>query len=315
MIFSFAPLEGITLFSFRNVHHEFFPGIDKYYTPFLVANQTKKFKSKEKRELFPENNEGLCVVPQILTNKADEFLWALKTISDYGYSEINFNLGCPSPTVVTRRKGAGMLQDPYHLDRFLEEVFTSVDKDPDLKDLKITIKTRSGFWEQEEAKELLRIYNRYPIHELILHPRVQKDGYSNHPDWDTFGMFLSDCRHPLCYNGDINTVEDYEELIRRFPSLERVMIGRGLVRNPSLVQEIQGGERYSQQLLWKYQKAMFDAYLLAIDRESDVVHKMKEIWTFQKDLLPNHERAIKNIRKSKTRSQYEEAIRPMFTEL
>ena len=330
-----APMEGLTLFPFRQVHHDFFPGISKYYTPFLVANQTLHFKKKEIRELLPDNNKGICVVPQVLTNKPDEFLWAVRTIQGYGYTEINLNLGCPSPTVVTRGRGAGMLADTENLDRFFEAVFNEMTAAPETYQARISVKTRTGM-EEHCPKELMEIYNRYPICELIIHPRRRVDQYQGTPDWDVFEEMLEKSEHPVCYNGEINTVEDHQRLKERFPDLQAVMIGRGLIRDPALAQKIEkyNGQGYMEhpqenagksedsadysdkstdftdtRLLWSYQKELCHRYAEAIDGERDVVAKMKEVWSFMADLFPENKKGLKQIRKAKTYEQYEEGVR------
>ena len=333
-------MEGLTLFPFRQVHHDFFPGISKYYTPFLVANQTLHFKKKEIRELLSDNNKGICVVPQVLTNKPDEFLWAVRTIQGYGYTEINLNLGCPSPTVVTRGRGAGMLADTENLDRFFEAVFNEMTAAPETYQARISVKTRTGM-EEHCPKELMEIYNRYPICELIIHPRRRVDQYQGTPDWDVFEEMLEKSEHPVCYNGEINTVEDHQRLKERFPDLQAVMIGRGLIRDPALAHKIEkyNGQGYMEhpqenagksedsadysdkstdftdtRLLWSYQKELCHRYAEAIDGERDVVAKMKEVWSFMADLFPENKKGLKQIRKAKTYEQYEEGVRRIMEE-
>ena len=237
-----APMEGLTTYPFRQVHHSFFPGIEKYFTPFLVANQTLHFKKKEIRELLPENNAGLHVVPQVLTNKAEEFLWAVRTIQGYGYEEINLNLGCPSPTVVTRGRGAGFLADQDRLDRFFDAVFEEMGKDSAQYHAKISIKTRTGLESHAESAGLMRIFNRYPICELIIHPRRRVDFYKGRADLDVFAQMMEESIHPVCCNGDINTPEDYQRIKERFPDLPSMMIGRGLIRDPALAVKIRAAE-------------------------------------------------------------------------
>ena len=246
----FAPLEGITGYSYRNAHHRLFTGIDRYYTPFVAPNYTHHFKGKEKADVAPENNTDLPLVPQILSNRAEDFLWAAGELYDLGYREINLNLGCPMPTVVRKKRGAGQLADLDALDRFLEEICEGMDSQYGLRDttdavsdrgaaasgaemysnpaiagsadekgqgkeqssLRFSVKTRIGVEDTSRAADLLRIYNRYPICELTVHPRTQKDMYKNVPDLNVFGMFLEESVHPVVYNGDINSMEDLAAL-------------------------------------------------------------------------------------------------------
>ena len=173
MEFYFAPMEGITGYIYRNAHHRFFPGTDKYFTPFLSPNQNRALNPKEVRDVLPENNEGIYIVPQILTNQADFFLRAAKELKEcYGYEEVNLNLGCPSGTVVSKGKGAGFLADPGGLDAFFDQVYAKAD-------VKVSVKTRIGLSSPEEFYGILDIFNRYPLHELIIHPRVRSEEHTS----------------------------------------------------------------------------------------------------------------------------------------
>lgn len=240
----FAPMEGITSYAFRQVHHRFFPGMDRYYTPFLAATQTHSFKKKEIREILPENNQRLLIIPQILGNHAEDCLAAIRTLASYGYRDINFNLGCSMPQVANRGRGAGFLGKPEQLDAFFEELFDGMRKDETLAEagVGLSVKTRIGDKDPGEAADLLAIYNRYPIKELIVHPRLRTDLYKNTPDLGVFNMFYEDCHHPLCYNGDILSLAAYQEICSRFPNLQAVMLGRGLIMDPSLAEQIREAE-------------------------------------------------------------------------
>ena len=187
-----APMEGITGEVYRRAYHTFFEPMDKYFTPFLNPNPKGKFSRQEWNEILPENNEGMYTVPQILTNRAEDFIRLARQLKEFGYEEVNLNLGCPSKTVVNRKRGSGFLFYPDELNHFLAEVF-------DQLDMKISIKTRSGKYDQEEFEELLDIYNQYPLEELILHPRVQQDYYKNKPDWTTFAYACRNSKNPLVY--------------------------------------------------------------------------------------------------------------------
>jgi tRNA-dihydrouridine synthase len=180
MNFYFAPMEGLTGYIYRNAHNTFFNSkINKYFAPFIQANQSESFKARELNDLLPEHNEGISVVPQILTNRAKDFIHTSKKLKALGYKEINLNLGCPSKTVVTKNRGSGFLEKTKELDEFLEEIFTSFISE-------ISIKTRIGIENEEEFYELLDIYNKYPIKELIIHPRLQQDFYQNKPNLAIF---------------------------------------------------------------------------------------------------------------------------------
>ena len=228
----FAPLEGITGYLYRNAHYDHFSGVDKYFTPFLSPNQNRALNPKEIRDVLPENNKEIPLVPQILTNRGEFFLRAARELEErYGYEEVNLNLGCPSRTVTAKGKGAGFLAEREALDCFFQEVFEKIR-------IRVSVKTRIGMDEPEEFRHLMKIFNKYPLHELIIHPRVQKDYYDNLPDWKAFGEAMRMSRNPVCYNGDIFTVEDFRRFRREFPEADKVMLGRGLLRNPLLAEEI-----------------------------------------------------------------------------
>ena len=226
-----APLEGLTTYIFRNTHAKYFGKMDKYYTPFLSLHKEKEFSHKERQEILPENNEGLWVVPQVLTNSAEDFLKAAGKLKALGYEEVNINLGCPSGTVVPKGKGAGMLAEPERLEQFLTEVFENTP-------LKISIKTRLGMTDEAEWSRLLEIYNRFPLEELIVHVRVREDYYKKPVRPEAFAYTMEQSKCPVCYNGDIFAVEDYVALTKKFPNLPAVMLGRGLLRNPGLAEEM-----------------------------------------------------------------------------
>ena len=211
MEFYFAPLEGITGYLYRNAFEQSYGGVKKYFTPFLTPHTDKSFNTREKNDVLPEHNEGLYVVPQILTNCAEDCIRVARDLQKLGYEEINLNLGCPSGTVVSRGRGAGFLAEPKKLDAFLEQVVS------ELSDMRISVKTRIGVKEPEEFETLLSVYNRYPLEELIIHPRVREDYYKNKPNWEIFEKALQESKNPVCYNGDIFTMQDYQRLCEQMP--------------------------------------------------------------------------------------------------
>lgn len=225
MRYDCAPMEGITGRHFRLAHHRWFGGIDHYYLPFLSPTHTRSFSKKEWQEVLPEHNEGLCVIPQLLTRDADNFLWAAADLAALGYSEVNLNLGCPSGTVVAKGKGSGFLARPQELDAFLDKIFSACP-------IPISIKTRLGLTDPEEFYPLLDIFCRYPVHELIIHPRVQRDFYKLPVRREVFDAVYPDCPLPLCYNGDVYTAQQCGDIAARYPALRAVMLGRGLIAAP-----------------------------------------------------------------------------------
>lgn len=298
--FYLAPLEGITTFIFRNTVREMFGGVDKYYTPFIAPTSSHNFKSRAKRDILPENNRGTPLVPQILTNHAEDFLYTARRLQEYGYTEINLNLGCPSGTVVSKGRGAGFLAEPEALDRFLDEICKGTDA-------ALSIKTRLGKESPEEFKEIIEIYNKYPIHELTIHPRVQKDFYKNMPDLDMFEMALERSRNPVCYNGDIRTCEDYQRLRERFPTVDRIMIGRGMIADPGLVRQIRTGEKLSETERIAFAERLREAYEEIMPGDP-ALYKMKEVWSYMCQDHPDGAKLWKKIKKAGSLSEYNNII-------
>lgn len=299
-----APLEGLTNYVFRNAYAKYFGYVDKYYTPFLSLHKEKEFNHKERQEILPENNKNLWVVPQVLTNSSEDFLRAAHTLKGFGYDEVNINLGCPSGTVVPKCKGAGMLADTARLEHFLEECF---EKTP----VKISIKTRLGMETEEEWEKILTIYNRFPVEELIVHARVREDYYKNPVRLESFGKALAKSKCPVCYNGDIFTVEDYIRLRELFPELEAVMLGRGLLRNPRLAEEIVNTEEVGEkkERVMAFHDELYTSYKQILGGDRNVLFKMKELWSYLIYSFPEKEKQMKKLHKLKTCVEYESWVR------
>ena len=248
-----APLEGITGWIFRSAVHECFGGFDKYFVPFIKPNQMGHFSAREKKDILPDHNLGMYTVPQILTNRAEDFLRTAKKLEEYGYSEVNLNLGCPSRTVVTKGRGSGFLAYPEQLERFLDEIF-------DKCEIRISVKTRLGMDDPREFEYLLEIYNRYPMEELIIHPRVQREFYKNTPHIDAFDRAFDMSVYPVCYNGDIFTPEDYERFRKDHPRADCVMTGRGVLADPALGRRIRGGSPADKAELRRFHDLLYGGY-------------------------------------------------------
>lgn len=307
MEFYFAPMEGVTRHIYRNAYEEYFGKIDKYFAPFLCANQSGNYKTREITDILPENNEGIHLIPQILTNKARDFILAANKIKSLGYDEVNLNLGCPSGTVVSKGKGSGFLAHPEALDEFLEEIFEQVA-------MKISIKTRLGKEEPEEFYQLLEIYNKYPMEELIIHARVQKDFYKNKPNKDMFAEAVRTSKNPICYNGDIFTVDDYRVLVEQFPEVDKVMLGRGLIANPGLVCEILGQDNTDRIVLKRFHDKVYQDYIELFKGDKNALFKMKEIWYYMGNLFKECDKSLKRIKKAQKFSEYEDAVATLFRE-
>ena len=307
MKYYLAPMEGITGHIYRNVYEKYFHNIDKYFTPFIVPNQSLSLKTKELRDLLPENNEGLNVVPQILTNDAEGFILTANKLKQLGYDEINLNLGCPAGTVVSKKRGSGFLAYPDELDKFLDEIYK-------ISDMKISIKTRLGKERSEEFYNLIEIYNKYPLEELIIHPRTREDFYGNKPNLKMFKEALSLSKHPICYNGDIFTTENYNEIVKEFPEIDKVMLGRGVLANPGLIGEIRENNFISKEVLKEFHDEIFENYTILLNEDKNAMYRMKELWGYMSHIFTDNRKYYKKIKKAQKAKDYREAVSRLFEE-
>ncbi len=307
MKYYLAPMEGITGYIYRNAYEKFFHNIDKYFTPFIVANKSKSLKTKELRDVLPENNKNMNIVPQILTNDSEDFIVTSKRLEQLGYNEVNLNLGCPSGTVVSKNRGAGFLALRDELDRFLEEIFT-------LNNMKISIKTRIGKDSSDEFYELIKIYNKYPLEELIIHPRTRNDFYGNKPNLDVFKDALSLNKAEVCYNGDIFTANNYNNLVKEFPKVRKVMLGRGILANPGLIGEIKEGTFIDKKVLKEFHDEILNNYIELFKEEKNAIFRMKELWGYMIYIFSDNKKYAKKIKKAQKLREYNEAVSSLFQE-
>lgn len=302
-----APLEGITGHVFRNAYCTCFGAVDKYFIPFIKPNQHGHLSSRERQDILPENNEGMYAVPQILTNSVEDFVRTAYKLQKYGYQEINLNLGCPSGTVVSKGRGSGFLAFPEELDRFLNAVFEQTD-------VEISIKTRIGKDSPEEFGRLLEIYNQYPVKELIIHPRIQKDVYKNHPNWDVFRKACATSKNPVCYNGDLFSLEAYQRAVNAFPDVDTWMFGRGVLMNPGLCRQIRQGIGLDKETLRRFHDKLYGDYREVLPGARTILFKMKELWSFLAPAFTNYEKYAKKIKKAEKLPVYEETVDALFAE-
>lgn len=299
-----APMEGITGYIFRSNLCKYFGGIDKYFTPFISPCAKGVLGKKVLKDILPENNKGQNLVPQILTNSAEGFITMCKSLEGYGYTEFNLNLGCPSGTVASKGRGAGFLAYPDDLDRFLDVIFKS--------GFRISVKTRIGIKEPLEFYKLMEIYNRYPIHELIIHPRTRKDMYNNKPNTEIYAYALENSKNPLCYNGDIFNKGYYGEFMSMFPQTEKIMIGRGIISDPSLPLAIKEGKTLSKQRLRDLYNGIYEGYAEIMHGSTPLMFKMKELISYMVYSFEGSEKIAKKIKKSKTLAEFDNGIDELF---
>ncbi len=305
MNYYFAPLEGITGYIYRSTYHKYFGGIDKYFTPFISPNKKKICRTREKKDVLPENNQGMVVVPQILTNHADAFLNTANYLQKFGYGEVNLNLGCPVGTVVSKRKGAGFLSEPEQLRQFFGNIF-------DKTNAKISVKTRIGMQTADEFEYLMEIFNEFPIHELIIHPRTREDFYHHLPNMDAFSYGYEKSQSPVCYNGDIFSKLDFDALVKQFPDIENVMFGRGILRYPGIIRLIQNGSVMKKEELRSFHDELYERYKETLYGDKTVLFKMKELWSYMLHSFEYDTKIEKRIKKTQKLTEYETVIRELF---
>lgn len=304
MRYYFAPMEGLTDSIYRRLHHRHFGGVDRYFMPFLSPTMHKTLTHRESRELPAASTEKFAAVPQILTRVPEDFLWAAQQCADRGYDEVNLNLGCPSGTVTAKGKGSGMLRDPEGLDRFLDEIFSACA-------LPISVKTRIGYESPEEFARLLDIFNGYPIRELTVHPRTRKQFYSGNVAMEQFAYAVKFSTNPLCFNGDIQSIGDISNLSSLFPSVDAVMIGRGLIARPGMLSP----DKDNAATLAAFMDDLLESYTVAFGGSRNAMFRLKENWNLILPRFQGSEKLGKQLRKTTDINEYRSICRRIFEEL
>lgn len=302
----FAPLEGITGYIFRNIYNDIYGRIDKYFAPFISPSEKCPMTPRERKDIAPENNKGINLVPQILTCRSEHFIEAAKELQAMGYQEINLNLGCPSGTVCAKGKGAGFLPETLALQKFLDNIYSYSESEG----MKISIKTRLGYFNPDEFYDLVDIFNGYPVSELIVHPRIRSDFYKGEPRKEYYAYALEHSKCPLVYNGNIFTCKDYDDLSGLFnSSLDTIMLGRGLISDPSLTDKLKGFATETDFAKFKrLHDTVYHEYQKIMSPDINVLYKMRELWSYWQALFDGKERDIKRLLKVKKYAEYEDAV-------
>lgn len=304
MRYDFAPLEGLTDSIYRRLHNKYFPGVDRYFTPFFSPTVHRSLTPRESRELPPASTVGFAVVPQLLTKIPEDFLWMAGVCRDLGYREVNLNVGCPSGTVTAKGKGAGMLQDLELLDAFLDSIFAATP-------LPVSVKTRIGFSDPREFKAILQIYNRYPIKELIIHPRVRTAFYNGPVDMEIFRYALRESKNPVCYNGSLRTKDEIAAFSADFPEVKTVMLGRALIADPGLLTP--GGT--TVRALEGFHDALLTEYTQAFGGSRNAMFRLKENWRHWLCKFEDAETLAKSLRKATDIVKYKTITYEIFHSL
>ena len=304
MNYYLAPMDNVTDYIYRQVVWRHFPYWDKVYAPFIQPNEKPTIVPKEDFDICPENNGGIPMIPQILTCDSEGFIRVGKILEDYGYDEINLNLGCPAKPIVAKGKGSGMLADTDKLKRFFDEIFKH-----DWHS-KITVKTRLGLTDNSDFEDLLCIFSDYPIEELTIHPRYRSDFYSGVPRLAEFEKVFSFFKNidkipfKVCYNGNIFSADDAVEIMKKYPHINSIMCGRGAISDPSLGRQLKGGTPITPKEFKAFHDDIFSSYKNVIPREKHLLQKMMEMWTYWSKIIPCDEESFKHLRLSANISEY-----------
>ena len=308
MEYLFAPMEGITFSFYRSLHHQMFPGAAEYYTPFIAPDANGTFKAKYLRDLTDDHGEGFVVIPQLLANRAEAFNITADKLHALGFDTVNLNTGCPSGTVFSKHKGAGMLTDLPSLDAFLDGIFSHAEQ----QGFRISVKTRMGVQTTGEFPAILELFNRYPVTRLIVHARAREGYYKSIPDLAAYAAAAAQSRAPVCCNGNLFSVEDLTRLQEASPETKSVMIGRGVVANPALIREMRGGQPLRREELQEFHDRLLEGWLERGLQPNFTVERMKTLWHYMQACFPDNRKEIKAVLKARAMPEYRSAVSILF---
>ena len=304
-----SPLQGFTDFRFRNAFHKYFGGIDTFYSPYIKLNGKLVVKGSYERDILPENNSTLEVIPQIITNDAEEFLFVAKYVQQFGYKELNWNLGCPYPMVAKCGMGSGLISNTSQIEHILKRVHNETD-------IIVSMKMRMGYENPTEILDVFPILDQYPIKNIAIHARIGKQLYKGGVDLDSFQKCLDHTKQKIYYNGDITSVAKYKELQERFPSIDHWMIGRGLIADPFLPSMIKNNtteypeNRY--EIFEAFHDEIYKEYDAYLSGPTPIRMKMLGFWEYFSESFSNPQKTFKKIKKAGNSKNYESAVKEIF---
>lgn len=300
-----SPLQGFTDFRFRNAFNHYFGGIDTFYAPYIRFNNKLIIKNSYKLDLQLENNSELEVIPQIMTNSADEFLFVVDYIQELGYKELNWNLGCPYPMVTNRGMGSGLICDPEKINHILERVHKETD-------ITVSMKMRMGYENPEEILDTFPILDAYPLKNIAIHARIGKQLYKGGVNLEAFEKCIESTRHKLYYNGDITSVTKLKEMQARFPSIDHFMIGRGLIADPFLPSMIKNDTTEYPENRWdifrEFHDTIYQQYDAALSGPTPIKMKMQGFWEYFAQSFSDPRKTFKKIKKANNPRTYQQAV-------
>ena len=303
-----APLHGLTNLTFRNCYSKYFKGFDEAIAPFISTMEQQRINPKKLQDVLPKQNHRLPVTPQILSNSPEGFIFLTSHLSDIGHTSVNWNLGCPQLKIVKKQKGSGLLPFADRIDKFLDIVLKKIT-------VELSIKIRLGLKSTDEIYPLLKVFDNYPIKEIILHPRTGKQFYKGRADIEAFASVLDQTKHKMVYNGDITDKDFFIKLKEQFPSVKRFMIGRGALENPFLPSIIKNKTTLSEEkrleILFNFIDDLFNSYK-EFKRDKILIGNMKGFWTYFKKVFQEDEKAFKKILLSQTENEYRKRVENFF---
>ncbi len=311
---SLAPFQGITDVVYRNVFKKHFGGIDKYYTPFFTGIQKDNSKSLRGEEISPEFNDVNTVVPQILSNTAEEIIRFANQCKSMGYPEFNLNMGCPFPRVANKTRGCGLMADPARTIKMLNDVFEQIDG------IKFSIKCRLGYYDDEEIMAFVDTFNTLNFSEIIIHPRIGKQMYTGEASLEKFLELVPLINKPLVYNGDIFTTNRYNTILSSLSSLSflssSIMLGRGLLTNPFLAEEIKSidNQQDKKQRLHNFVVDLYINRLHHAGGSPKIIGSMKELWKYMMNIFDDPQNVWRKVKKVNHLDEYEIAVEDIFNQ-
>ncbi len=304
-----SPLQGFTDFRFRNAFNHYFGGIDTFYAPYIRLDGKLVVKNSYQRDILPENNTTPELIPQVITNDADEFLFVAKYVQQYGYKELNWNLGCPYPMVTKRGMGSGLICDPAKIDHILERVHSETN-------IVVSMKMRMGYENSEEILDAFPVLDKYPLKNIAIHARIGKQLYKGGVDLDAFQRCIDHTKHKLYYNGDITSVAAFKSLQERFTGIDHWMIGRGLIADPFLPGMIKNNTTEYPKNRWElfreFHDTIYEQYDAALSGPTPIKMKMQGFWDYFSHSFSHPQKTFKKIKKANNAIAYKQAVREIL---
>lgn len=300
-----SPLQGFTDFRFRNAFHHYFGGIDTFYAPYIRLNGKLKIKQSYQNDLLPENNNTLELIPQVITNDPDEFIFVAQYVQNLGYKELNWNLGCPYPMVTKSGMGSGLICNPAQINEVLHKVHNETD-------ILVSMKMRMGYENPGEILDAFPILDQYPLKNIAIHARIGKQLYKGPVNLDAFEKCINSTKHTLYYNGDITSVAAFKTVEKRFPSIDHFMIGRGLIADPFLPSMIKNGYKDYPKNRWsifsEFHDTIYEHYDAYLSGPTPIKMKMLGFWDYFSQSTSHPQKTYKAIKKADNPIKYRRAV-------